>query len=138
MATKQERLIVLGRLSSVLAHEIRNPLAGISAATQMLDGKMMGADPRKKYVDMILKEVERVNGIVKNLLDFSREGRAYMMRANVRTLVESALEQFSTACRRAGIGVVADHNGDVPLVMCDPAQIGQVPVSYTHLKLPTN
>jgi len=70
MTTRQERLIVLGHLSSVLAHEIRNPLAGISAATQMLDGKMDGTDSRKKYISMILKEIDRVNDIVKNLLDF--------------------------------------------------------------------
>jgi signal transduction histidine kinase len=130
MTTKQERLIVLGRLSSVLAHEIRNPLAGISAASQILDGKMGGADPRKKYVGMILKEVERVNGIVANLLDFSREGRAYMVRANVRTIVEGALAQFAAEFERAGIRVSTHHGGDVPPVVCDPAQVGQV---FRHL-----
>jgi two-component system sensor histidine kinase HydH len=130
MTTKQERLIVLGRLSSVLAHEIRNPLAGISAASQILDGKIGGTDPRKKYVGMILKEVERVNGIVANLLDFSREGRACLVRANVRTIVASALAPFAAQFDRAGIRVVVQHDDDVPPVACDPAQIGQV---FRHL-----
>ena len=126
MTTKQERLIVLGRLSSVLAHEIRNPLAGISAAIQVLGGKIAEADPRRKYVGMILKEVERVNDIVKNLLDFSREGRAYMMPARVRTLIEHALEQFAQQFEHAGICVETDHDDDLPVVVCDVEQMGRV------------
>ncbi len=126
MSTKQERLIVLGRLSSVLAHEIRNPLAGISAATQMLDGKMDRGDPRKKYVGMILKEVDRVNDIVKNLLDFSREGRAYMVPVRVADLVESALGRFAGPLEKAGIRVTTEYGDDVPRAVCDTEHMGRV------------
>jgi len=126
MATKQERLIVLGHLSSVLAHEIRNPLAGISAATQMLDGKMEGTDSRKKYIGMILKEIDRVNDIVKNLLDFSREGRAYMMQASVRGLIEGALEHFAEPFERTGIRVEAHHDERLPFVVCVSEHMGRV------------
>lgn len=126
MATKQERLIILGHLSSVLAHEIRNPLAGISAATQMLDGKMEGTDSRKKYIGMILKEIDRVNDIVKNLLDFSREGRAYMMQASVRGLIEGALDQFAEPFERAGIRVETHHDERLPFVVCDSEHMGRV------------
>lgn len=126
MSTKQERLIVLGRLSSVLAHEIRNPLAGISAATQMLDGKMDPGDPRKKYAGMILKEVDRVNDIVKNLLDFSREGRAYMVPVRVADLVESALSGFAGPFEQAGIRVATEYGDDVPRAACDTEHMGRV------------
>jgi len=126
MTTRQERLIVLGHLSSVLAHEIRNPLAGISAATQMLDGKMDGTDSRKKYISMILKEIDRVNDIVKNLLDFSREGRAYMMQASVRSLLEHALEQFTEPFEGAGIRVEAHYDDTMPFAICDAEHMGRV------------
>lgn len=125
MASKRERLIVLGRLSSVLAHEIRNPLAGISAATQVLGGKLDGADPRRKYVGMILKEIERVDEIVKNLLDYARDGRACMMRADVGTLVDAALERFAEQIARAGVTVERCGNGAVPYVTCDAAMLGR-------------
>jgi len=127
--TKQERLIVLGHLSSVLAHEIRNPLAGISAATQMLGGKLQPTDPGKKYVSMILKEVDRVNDIVKDLVDFSRESRAYMMRASVATLVDAALEKFSGPFEQAGIRV-EKQSDDVPFVVCDAEHMGR---AFGHL-----
>jgi signal transduction histidine kinase len=126
MVSKQERLIVLGRLSSVLAHEIRNPLAGISAATQVLGGKLGGTDPRKKYVGMILKEIERVDEIVKNLLDYARDGRACMMRADVRALVDAALERASDRIGRAGVTVETCGDGGVPYVRCDAQMIGRV------------
>jgi signal transduction histidine kinase len=126
MVSKQERLIVLGRLSSVLAHEIRNPLAGISAATQVLGGKLDGTDPRRKYVGMILKEIERVDEIVKNLLDYARDGRACMMRADVRTLVDAALERAADRIERSGITVETCSDGGVPHVRCDAQMIGRV------------
>jgi signal transduction histidine kinase len=126
MSTKQERLVVLGRLSSVLAHEIRNPLAGISAATQLLAGKMGRDDPKSKYVGMILKEIGRVDDIVKNLLDFSREGRACMMRADLRAIVDAALAPFAAPFERVGIRVETHHGADVPFVVCDAEQMGRV------------
>ena len=129
MTTKQERLIVLGHLSSTLAHEIRNPLAGISAATQILGGKLEPEDPRKKYVGMILKEVDRVNEIVKSLLDFSRESRPYMMRTDVRVLIDAALESFARETERAGIRVET-HADETPLVVCNAGHMGQV---FKHL-----
>ena len=126
MSTKHERLVVLGRLSSVLAHEIRNPLAGISAATQLLAGKMERDDPRGKYVGMILKEIDRVDDIVKNLLDFSREGRACMMRADLLGIIDAALAPFATPFERVGIRVETRFGADVPLVVCDAEQMGRV------------
>ena len=55
-----DKFLILGRMSAMLAHEIRNPLAGISAVTQVLEGKIDTNDPRKKYVNLIMKEIDRV------------------------------------------------------------------------------
>jgi signal transduction histidine kinase len=125
MTSKQERLLVLGRLSSMLAHEIRNPLAGISAATQLLRGKLDGADPRRKYVGMILKEVDRVDEIVKNLLDYSREGRACMMRADLPSILDTAVSIFRDRLDATGVEVVSTHDEAVPFVVCDMDMLGR-------------
>lgn len=125
MTSKQERLLVLGRLSSMLAHEIRNPLAGISAATQLLGGKLDEGDPRRKYVGMILKEIERVDEIVKNLLDYSRDGRACMMRADLPSILDAALAIFRDRLDAAGIEVVSTHDRAVPLIVCDMDMLGR-------------
>jgi signal transduction histidine kinase len=123
MTSKHERLVVLGRLSSVLAHEIRNPLAGISAATQMLGGKLDPTDPKRKYVGMILDEIGRVEEIVKDLLDYSRDGQACMMKADLRSIVEKALSSFADAFERLGVCVNVHHDGAMPFVRCDAEQI---------------
>ena len=123
MTPKHDRLVVLGRLSSVLAHEIRNPLAGISAATQMLGGKLEQTDPKHKYVGMILSEIERVEEIVKNLLDYSREGRPCMMRADLGSIIEKALGCFGEDFERSRVCVDVRHDGAMPFVRCDAEQI---------------
>ncbi|MBN1917969.1 MAG: hypothetical protein JW889_08685 [Verrucomicrobia bacterium] len=125
MTKKQERLLVLGRLSSMLAHEIRNPLAGISAATQLLGGKLDGGDPRRKYVNMILKEVDRVDEIVKSLLDYARDGRACMVRADLRSILDAALSFFSDRFDAGGIGVVRIDGDLVPPLVCDIDMVGR-------------
>lgn len=123
MKPKYDRLAVLGRLSSVLAHEIRNPLAGISAATQMLGGKLESADPKKKYVGMILSEIDRVEQIVKNLLDYSREGQPCMMRADLGAIIERTLGAFGDAFDRSDVRVDVRHDEAMPFVRCDAEQI---------------
>lgn len=123
MTSKRDRLVVLGRLSSVLAHEIRNPLAGISAATQVLGGKLEPADPKRKYVGMILSEIERVEEIVKNLLNYSREGQPCMMRADLGSIIEKALGTFGDAFDRSRVCVDVRHDGAMPFVRCDAEQI---------------
>jgi signal transduction histidine kinase len=71
-AAEQERLALLGELSAVLAHEIRNPLAGIRSLTQRLGEDGLEGERRSRYSAVVLGEIGRLDRIVGNLLDAAR------------------------------------------------------------------
>jgi two-component system sensor histidine kinase PilS (NtrC family) len=71
---QQVRLASLGRLTASIAHEIRNPLAAIHHASQLLD-EVFENGPDKKLTDIIHTQVHRLNGVVENVLQLSRQQR---------------------------------------------------------------
>ncbi|OHB33262.1 MAG: PAS domain-containing sensor histidine kinase [Desulfuromonadaceae bacterium GWC2_58_13] len=69
---RADRLSILGTLSAGLAHEIKNPLGGIKGATQLLAMELPEQSPLREYTDVMIREVERVNGIIEELMDLAR------------------------------------------------------------------
>ena len=69
---EHERLAVLGELAASIAHEVRNPLTGVRSLTQRIAADEVDADKRKRYAEVILEEVNRLERIVGNLLTTAR------------------------------------------------------------------
>jgi len=69
---RSDRLSTLGTLAAGLAHEIKNPLGGIRGAAQLLAMELPEESPLLEYTGVMIKEVERVNGIIEELMDLSR------------------------------------------------------------------
>ena len=69
---RSEHLAALGRVAAGVAHEIRNPLASISGALQLLRGESALAGENRALMDIALREIERLNGLVSELLDYTR------------------------------------------------------------------
>jgi signal transduction histidine kinase len=68
---ERDRLAALGEMSAGLAHEIRNPLGAIKGAAQCLDPRQLPGE-EKEFVDVIVEEVNRLNGVVTAFLDYAR------------------------------------------------------------------
>ncbi len=68
----QEVLAAVGELAAAVAHEAKNPLAGISGAMQILKDALPGADPRSEVIDEVLKQVGRLDCLIRDLLVFAR------------------------------------------------------------------
>ncbi|HMV69143.1 MAG TPA: protoglobin domain-containing protein [Myxococcota bacterium] len=69
---RAEALARLGSLSAAVAHELRNPLAGISGALQVLSRSFEAGDPRRGIMEQVLTQVRRMDALVRDLLTFSR------------------------------------------------------------------
>ena len=70
---KKERMALVGQMTAVLAHEIRNALGGIKGYAQWIGEKMDPADPKKTGIGLVLKGTDRIESLVNDLLLFSRD-----------------------------------------------------------------
>ena len=80
-ARQLDRLAALGRFTSSVAHEIRNPLTGIAAGVQYLSRGVAAADPQRENLEFILSEIRRLDRIVQDLFDITHPRRLQLLRA---------------------------------------------------------
>ena len=123
---KEQRLITLGQLSRTLAHEIRNPLTGISTMAQVLDGKIDEEDPRKKYIRQIIKETGRVNRIVKDILRYARPIEPFVSPVSIRGVIDEVLNSMTDKLVAGGVKVDVGLGEDLSPVDCDQELMGEV------------
>src|SRR5262249_48174134 len=89
---RTERLATLGQLSAGVAHEIRNPLAGIGTSTQVLLRRFEPRDERARFVRVILEEVERLDRIVNSLLQYARPRTPQLSPGRLEPLIQRVLD----------------------------------------------
>jgi signal transduction histidine kinase len=106
---RHERLATLGQLSAGVAHEIRNPLAGIGTSAQVLLRRFEPRDERARFVRVILDEVARLDRLVNNLLQYARPRQPELKPGRladcVRRVMELSADSFAQAGVRAGLEV---------------------------------
>lgn len=125
-ARRKERLASLGELSAGVAHEIRNPLAGIGAAAQVLK-KRLGEDAdRTRFTDVILEEVGRLDKIVENLLRFARPAQPHLAEASLVDCINRVLGLVGEMALERGVRVDTSIDPGIPNLFLDADQIVQV------------
>ncbi|MEN3044087.1 MAG: ATP-binding protein [Candidatus Hydrothermales bacterium] len=85
---RSERLSAIGRIAAHMAHEIKNPLASISVGIEYIYSSLEEDDPKKKHLGVILKEISRLDRLIKNLLSFARRPPLKRKRVNLRDMIE--------------------------------------------------
>jgi two-component system sensor histidine kinase HydH len=121
---ERDRLAAIGEMSAGLAHEIRNPLAAIKGAIQYLDpSKLAGED--REFLEIVVDEVNRLNGVVSQFLDYSRPLKSAMAPADVNEVVSRTLKLLQGAVP-AGIELVSELTSEPTRVLCDAEQLRQV------------
>jgi len=122
----KERLAALGQMAAGLAHEIRNPLAGIEVMAGLLRRRLAGQTEDVAQIDAILSEVHRLNGIVSDCLDFVRPLGLNLVPVQVESLLEEALASVEKHWEEQGIRVWRRYGAGLPCVPADPRTLRQV------------
>jgi len=91
---RQAHLAAIGNLSAAIAHEIRNPLASISGSVELLRGEVDHESSASMLVEIVLREVDRLNKLVSDFLDYARPQSVTMREVDVLELVESTVRAF--------------------------------------------
>lgn len=121
---RQERLAVLGELAGGVGHELRNPMGVISNAVYYLKTILSEADETtREYLEIISSEIRRSEKIVSDLLNLSRTRPAEKEEIKLPRLVARVLEKQQPP---PWVDVTVEMADDLPLVLADPQQIGQV------------
>ena len=122
---RSERLAAIGELSASIAHEIRNPLAAISGAIQVLRDYVGGTtEESKPLMEIVEREVDRLNHLITDFLQFARPERAHPERVEISKVVSDVLEMFESA-RPANIRVELEIE-DSLAARADSEQLRQV------------
>jgi two-component system, NtrC family, sensor kinase len=126
---RADRLATIGEMAAAMAHEIRNPLTGISGALSVLSRDFPAADPRRDIVREIHLLIERLNKSVQEILHYSRPSQPQCQPVRIDEIVDRTLSLLEGEARKARISVVkqSDPEADgLPTVNVDPQQIQQV------------
>jgi signal transduction histidine kinase/uncharacterized membrane-anchored protein YhcB (DUF1043 family) len=126
-ASQRERLSSLGRLSTVVAHEIRNPLMIIKTSLRALRREDAGPEQAKAAAKDIDEEITRLNRIVSEVLDFARPIKFALAPANLNALSEDAVRAAGTA--EGGVRIRLDLDSTLPPVTTDAERLRQALVN---------
>ena len=127
---RADRLSAVGQLAASLAHEIRNPLASIEGAIDIVE-RTADEERRQEFLGIIKKETRRLNGLLTNLLNFARPRAPQIREAHVDTLVRTVVDLTSNNAQQQGIQLKLRIAPDLPPVECDSEQIIQVLLNVT-------
>lgn len=130
--SQAERLAVLGEIAAEIAHEINNPLDGIKDCAEMLaeDENPLSLEEREKYVQLMKGGLRKIERVMRQLLDFSREPVPQSKKwVNLNDVVEEALALTRYRTSGSSVQVIKDLSADVPPVWGDPSALQQVLVN---------
>lgn len=123
---RAERLASIGEMAAGLAHEIKNPLAGIGGAIDVLADDYSADDPRREVMSQIQKQVSRLNKTVTDLLYFGRPGDPEFTYVDINSLIKQTQLFASQHPEAKNINWIEELTRKLPLLWGDQKQIQQV------------
>ncbi|MBU0730063.1 MAG: DUF3365 domain-containing protein [Proteobacteria bacterium] len=129
-ALRAGQLAAIGEIAAGVAHEINNPINGIINLTQiLLDGfeaSDIEAKERGEILTRIIKEGDRISGIVRNLLDFARQRDETVEEFQIEDVIRDSVSLLMYQFNKDAISAVIDISPDLPYLKGNPQQLQQV------------
>lgn len=128
---RAEQMTIVGEMASGLVHEIRNPLAGIKGTMQIFQEEANITDEEREILSHAIEEVQRIELLMKNLLDFAKPPKPQLLSVNLNDVLEATVRasmpysSVRTDSSKA-IQIVKHFDPHLPLIMVDPLKMQQV------------
>ena len=123
---RMDRLVALGKLASGIAHELRNPLAGIKTTAQALGEEMTGDDSRREYLHRITKEIDRLNDLLKTFFSFAKPQNLNLVHCHIKDIINEIIPFLIKEIADKGIHFSETYHPQLPKVEVDKTQMHQV------------
>src|SRR4030043_563145 len=120
-----EKMVALGEMSTAIAHEIKNPLTSIGGFARRLDRTLPEESQEKKYSQTIFKEVSRLEKILNDLLNYTRDESLVFKEVDLRGILEENLSMVTQRIHPGGIQLIKEYAEEIHRVMGDPHQLKQ-------------
>jgi two-component system sensor histidine kinase HydH len=121
---RQEQLAQLGKLGAILAHEVRTPLAGIKGFAQLLGERL--DDPRQqRFIEKIVGESERLEGLVDDLLTYARQEAQPKGTSQFSELLQAVWDSLEATAKKTGAALQVSGAVDAPIA-CPQDRLRQV------------
>jgi PAS domain S-box-containing protein len=125
-ARQLDQLAALGRFTSSVAHEIRNPLTGIGMGVRRLARSLAGQPAEAQHVEFVLDEIRRLDRIVQELFDVTHPRRLDVAPRPLEKTLELAERSLAAVFEERGVCVERELEPELPLVPHDADQMRQV------------
>lgn len=122
---ERERQESYGHIAAGIAHEVKNPLGGIRGAAELL-GLAAKNDRSKKTAELIVNEVDRISGLVDELMVFARGDDLDLERVNVHRVLDAVLDLLGHERGHEDIEIRRQFDPSLPEIDADPARLQQV------------
>jgi len=123
---RHKRLAALGKLSAGIAHEIRNPLSSIRGLAQFVYNSFSRTDERKEDLKTIIQEVDRLNKLVVQVLDFAKLKKPNLTKFSLNDLIRNIAELFKLEIKNKQIKFNLELSPDISQIQADEDQVRQI------------
>jgi|GEM_PF-235170 len=124
---RMDRLKTIGDMAAGLAHEIRNPLVPIKTCLEILPGNYgIDIESTKKIAVCALKEVERIESLLKEIMDYSRPRMPVFKDEDINDIMEKTVIFIEYEARKKGIRIERKYDSSIPTIKVDSEQMKQV------------
>jgi signal transduction histidine kinase len=126
LLARADRLAVLGTLAAGIAHEVRNPLVSVRTFIELLPERLHDREFRTEFRQLTLSEIERICGLLNDLLAFARPGAGPFEPSDANAIVRQTVRLLAPEARKRSISLHAACSDDLPIVLVNEGHLKQV------------
>lgn len=126
------KLAAVGEMAAGIAHELNNPLTTVTGFSELVLDELPADSAYRDELEMVLKEARRASGVVRRLLDFSRQGEHVRTRADLNEVVNDVIALTRHLIQTNNVNLILELDQKLPWISIDTNQMKQVLLNLIH------